>query len=330
MTMKEALSEEEMEALMDGVAAGRVGTASVVPAGQAIPYDLADQDHIVRGQLPVLEMINVRFVRHFENGLTNILRSRIEVSVDSLQTVRLADYIHSLGVPVSLHLVGMKPLSGEAVVVFDPELVFSVVDIFFGGDGNCQDQENARELTPTERRVVQRVLNQILKDMKDAWEPVLPVEFEFHATEASPQYTSIATSREMLVISSFRVELNDGGGEFHIGLPCSMLEPISELLDGGLQRSQAQDRDYWLLALQQKLQEVDVEVRGVFAETELTLREVLGLKAGDVIPLKLPDRVTLQVDDVTLFSGQFGLHKGRNAVKIFTGTSQSSNSTRGR
>ncbi|MGB5305847.1 MAG: flagellar motor switch protein FliM [Gammaproteobacteria bacterium] len=318
MGSEEVISAEEAAALLDGVASGELdGTAQAAP-GEVVPYDLTDQDHIVRGRLPVLDKISARFVRHFQAGLEHLLQRPVEVSMDVLQTVRCADYIHSLGVPVSVNFVHATPLPGEALIIMDPGMVFTVVDIYFGGDGRYQGQMSGREFTPTETRIIQLVLNQILQDLKQAWEPVMPVEFKAVRSEANPQYSSIANSRETLIVCGFRMELDEFACEFHIALPDSMIEPVRDLLDGGLQKSQSDNEVVWLQALQEKLQEAQVDIYGTIAATTVKLRDVFNLKTGDVIPVELPEQVTLQVGEVPLFQGRFGVHEDRNAVKITT------------
>jgi flagellar motor switch protein FliM len=316
MSDNEILSEEEVDALMDGVNTGEVGTAAPVPGGEVLPYDLTDQDHIVRGQLPVLEKINARFVKRLEDGFEQMLQRTIEISEEGLQTVRTTDYIHSLGLPVSLNFISISPLAGEALVVLDPALVFGIVDIYFGGSGRYRNQMIGREFTPTEARVIQLVLNQTLQDLASAWEKVLVVEPHFVRTEADPQYSSLAGSRDMLIISSFRMDFQGSGGEFHIGLPVAMIEPIRDLLDGGQRKNMSANHEQWLQALQQNLQDAEVEIFGRMAETVLTLRDVVGMRPGDIIPLSMPGPVTLHVGDVPLFRGQFGVFREHNAVKV--------------
>lgn len=325
MGSDEVLSEEEAEALLDGVASGEVDGTALAAPGEVIPYDLTDQDRIVRGRLPVLEKINARFVRHIQAGLEHLLQRPVEVSMDGLQTVRCADYIHSLGVPVSVNFVRANPLPGEALVVLDPGMVFTVVDIYFGGNGSYEGQMSGREFTPTETRIIQLVLNQFLQDLKQAWEPVMSVDCKSIRSETNPQYSGIASSRETLIISSFRMELDDCTGEFHIALPDSMIEPVRDLLDGGQQKSQSDNEAVWLQALQEQLQEAHVEIYGTIAETAVTLRDVFNLKSGDIIPVEMPEQVTLQVGDVPLFHGQFGVHEDRNAVKITTCLNETEN-----
>jgi flagellar motor switch protein FliM len=316
MSENEVLSEEEVDALMDGVTSGEVGGDSPPPAGEVIPYDLTDQDHIVRGQLPVLEKINANFIRLLEEGFEQMLQRTVEIEEEGLQTVRTSDYIHSLGLPVSLNFIDVAPLQGEALVVLDPAMVFTIVDIYFGGTGKYRNQMIGRDFTPTENRIIQLVLNQLLQDLGGAWESVMQITPRFIKSESDPQYSVLAGSREMLVISSFRMSLEEVHGEFHIALPASMIEPVRDLLDGGQRKNKSMNQGDWLQALQVNIQEAKVDLSATIARTRLTLRDVVGLQPGDVLTVNLPEQATLQVGDVPVFTGQFGVYHEHNAVRV--------------
>ena len=312
----EVLSAEEKDALMAGVNSGEVGDGSALPSGEAIPYDLTSQDRIVRGRLPVLEKINERLVRQLQHGFEEMLERTVDVSVGKLQTVRACDYIHGLEVPMSLNFVQVEPLPGEALFVFDSCLVYSIVDIYFGGVGLQQGSVKGRDFTPTEIRVTRLALDRLFQGLKDAWEQVHVIDCKYIKSESNPQYSSMATPREMLVVSAFHVGFGDVGGELHVCLPFSMVDPIRGLLDGGRQKSKLDTEKIWLSNLQRKVQEAVVEVRGTIADTEVSLRDVFNLRAGDVIPVTMPEQVTLKVDGVSMFHGRFGVHKGHNAVNV--------------
>ena len=316
VTSGEVLSEEEKDALLAGVKSGEVGGDAAVPSGEAVPYDLTSQDRIVRGRLPVLEKINERFTRQMQGGFEKMLNRPVDVSVGELKTVRISDYIHELDVPASLNFVNVGPLPGEALFVFNPYFVYSIVDIYFGGNCQQQGRVEGRDFTPTESRVTQLVLDRIFQGLKDAWEQVLVIDCKYIKSESNPQFSCMATSREMMVVSSFHVSWGDVGGEFHICFPFSMVDPIRGLLDGGRQKSKLDIEKIWLSNLQRKIQEATVEIHGTIADTEVSLRDVFNLKPGDVIPVLMPEQVTLMVDDVPMFCGRFGVHKGHNAVKV--------------
>ena len=312
----EVLSEEEKDALMAGVKSGEVGGDAELSNGEAVPYDLTSQDRIVRGRLPVLEKINERLTRQMQGGFEKMLNRPVDVSVGELKTVRISDYIHALDVPASLNFVTVGPLPGEALFVFNPYLVYSIVEIYFGGNCQQQGRVEGRDFTPTETRVTQLVLDRIFQGLKDAWEQVLVIDCKYIKSESNPQFSCMATSREMMVVSSFHVSWGEVGGEFHICFPFSMVDPIRALLDGGRQKSKLDIEKIWLSNLQRKIQEATVEIHGTIADTEVSLRDVFNLKPGDVIPVLMPEQVTLMVDDVPVFYGRFGVHKGHNAVKV--------------
>jgi flagellar motor switch protein FliM len=317
MAVNDLLSQEEIDALLHGVSSGDVETDDdALTDGQARQYDFTSQDRIVRGRMPTLEMINERFARYFRISLFNLLRRTGEISVGGVQMLKFAEYVHSLFVPTSLNLVRVKPLRGTALFILDPKLVFIIVDNFFGGDGRYPAKIEGREFTPTEQRVIHMILQQSFRDLKQAWAPVLPVEFEYVSSEVNPHFANIVSPTEVVVVTTFHVELEGGGGDFHVTLPYSMVEPIREILDAGVQSDRTDVDERWVTALREEIKEGEVELSSTLTETEITLREVLNLKAGDVIPIEIPGAVTLRAENIPVFRGRFGVAQGNCAIKI--------------
>lgn len=318
MSVNDLLSQDEIDALLHGVGNGDVETEADnhIEDGVARAYDFTSQDRIVRGRLPTLEMINERFARLFRISLFNMLRRSPEISVGGVQMLKFAEYVHSLFVPTSLNLVKLNPLRGTALFIFDPKLVFIVVDNFFGGDGKFHAKIEGREFTPTELRVVQMMLALCFKDLKEAWTPVLNISFEYINSEVNPQFANIVSPTEVVVITTFHIELEGGGGDFHITLPYSMIEPIRELLDAGVQSDRAETDDRWLHALREEMKEAEIELRCTLAEAEVSLRDLTQIEAGDIIPIELPETVILRTDDIPLLRGHFGTFQGNTALKI--------------
>lgn len=310
------LSQDEIDALLHGVDAGAIEVEPPAEPGEARSYDFASQDKIVRGRLPTLEMINERFARTWRIGLFNLLRRSADLSVRGIDLIRFGEYMHSLQVPNNLNLVKMKPLRGTAIIVFEPRLVFTTVDNFFGGAGKYHTRIEGREFTPTEMRVIQLLLKQTFADLTEAWAPVLPVEFEYVNSEVNPHFANIISPREYIAVSRFHVELEGGGGELHVALPYSMLEPIRELLDAGVQSDRIEKDENWTRALRTQLQDADVEISSALAQRQISLRELSRLKVGDIIPIELPRQLTVEVENMPLFAGEFGTHNGKNAIKI--------------
>ncbi len=318
MSVTDILSQDEIDALLHGVDSGDVDTdgSELASDGTARNYNFSSQDRIVRGRLPTLEMINERFARHFRISLFNMLRRSPEISVSGVQMLKFAEYVHSLFVPTSLNLVRVSPLRGTALFIFDPKLVFIVVDNFFGGEGRFYTRIEGREFTPTEMRVIQMVLQQVFKDLKEAWMPVMPVDFEYINSEVNPQFANIVSPTEVVVVSTFHIELDGGGGDLHVTFPYSMIEPIRDVLDAGMQSDRSDVDERWLVALRDEIREAKVEISSVLTETNISLRDLLKMKAGDVIPVEIPETVMLRAEDIPVFRGRFGVSEGYSAIKI--------------
>ncbi len=317
MSINDLLSQDEIDALLHGVDSGAVDTVEPeLPPGEARPYDFASQDRIIRGRMPTLEMVNERFVRLWRIGLFNLIRRSAEISVRGIELIKFGDYLHSLYVPTNLNLVRFKPLRGTGLIVFEPTLVFAVVDNFFGGDGRYHTRIEGREFTATEMRVIQLMLKQAFTDLREAWSPVMNVDFDYINSEINPHFANIVSPREYVVVCRFHVELESGGGDIHITLPYSMLEPIRELLDDGIQ-SDRNDRDEsWAIMLREQLDTAEVELSSVIARRRMSLRELSRLKVGDILPIDMLKEVPLCVEGIPVFTGEFGIAHDRNAIKI--------------
>ena len=315
--INDLLSQDEIDALLHGVDSGSVDTAEPPPPpGEARNYDFASQDRIIRGRMPTLEMVNERFARLWRIGLFNLIRRSSELSVRGIELIKFSDYMHSLYVPTNLNLIRFKPLRGTGLIVFEPTLVFAIVDNFFGGDGRYPTRIEGREFTATEMRVIQLMLKQTFTDLREAWGPVMNVDFDYINSEINPHFANIVSPRDYVVVSRFHVELDSGGGDIHITLPYSMLEPIRELLDAGIQ-SDRNDRDEsWGITLREQLNTAEVELSSVIARRRMSLRELTKLKVGDILPIDMLREVPVCVEGLPVFTGEFGIANDRNAIKI--------------
>lgn len=313
--MQDLLSQDEIDALLHGVDDGDIDTESDLDPGQVKSYDLTSQDRIVRGRMPTLEMINERFARYTRISMFNLLRRTADVSVGGVQIQKFGEYVHTLYVPTSLNMVKFRPLRGTALIILDARLVFKLVDNFFGGDGRHAKIEG-REFTPTELRVVQMVLNQGFIDLAEAWKAVFPVNFEYIHSEVNPSLANIVSPSEVVVVSTFHIELDGGGGELHITMPYSMIEPIREILDAGLQSDTDEQDERWVRALREDVLNAKVDLECDIARRDITLRDIADLKNGDVIPIDLPDYHVLTANGVPMFRTQLGQHNGNLALKV--------------
>ncbi|MFT6977389.1 flagellar motor switch protein FliM [Shewanella sp. Actino-trap-3] len=313
--MSDLLSQDEIDALLHGV--DDVDDDEIEEnSADAQSYDFSSQDRIVRGRMPTLEIVNERFARHLRISMFNMMRRAAEVSINGVQMLKFGEYVHTLFVPTSLNMVRFSPLKGTALITMEARLVFILVDNFFGGDGRFHAKIEGREFTPTERRIVQLLLKIIFEDYKEAWSPVMDVEFEYLDSEVNPAMANIVSPTEVVVINSFHIEVDGGGGDFHITMPYSMIEPIRELLDAGVQ-SDKQDTDMrWSQALRDEIMDVKVGIDVNVVEHEVTLRDVMGFKAGDIIPIELPEHIMMKIEDLPTYRCKMGKSRDNLAVKI--------------
>ena len=313
--MQDLLSQDEIDALLHGVDDGDISTEDDNDPEGIKSYDLTSQDRIVRGRMPTLEMINERFARYTRISMFNLLRRTADVSVGGIQIQKFGEYVHTLYVPTSLNMVKFRPLRGTALVILDAKLVFKLVDNFFGGDGRHAKIEG-REFTPTELRVVQMVLEQVFIDLREAWKAVKQIEFEYINSEVNPSMANIVSPSEVVVVSTFHVELDGGGGEMHITMPYSMVEPIREILDAGLQ-TDTDDRDErWVNALRQDVLDAQVSLECDIFSREISLRDIVDLKPGDVIPVDKPELHLVTANTIPMFRAELGQCNDHLALKV--------------
>ena len=317
MTMgAEILNQDEIDALLRGVDDGAVPIAPPpeVP-GQVRSFDIATQVRLVRGRMPTLEMINDRFARQFRIGLFNMIRRTAQISVAPVKVQKFSEYIQNLHVPSSLNLMRLNPLRGTALLVLDATLVFTIVDNFFGGNGRYVKIEG-REFTMTEGRIIQMVLRQAFADLAEAWGIVASINLEYLNTEINPHFANIVSPSEIVVVTSFKVELEGGGGELHVTMPYAMIEPIRDQLDSGVQSDRMDRDDGWTQSLREELEEAEVDIVPVLGKSSLSLGRLVDLKPGDVIPCDFDGNVTLYAEGVPVLRGSYGASRGQQAVKV--------------
>jgi flagellar motor switch protein FliM len=309
------LNQDEIDALIHGVDQGAVSTESGPDPGVATGYDFQSQMRIVRGRMPTLEMINERFARLFRSNLYGILRRTPEVAVNPVEMKKFSDYLLTLHVPTSLNMVRIHPLRGTALILLEPRLVFAIVDNFFGGNGRHAKIEG-REFTATESRIIQMVLKNAFADLQEAWSHVVQLRVEYVQSEMNPAFANIVSPSEVVVVTSFHVELEGGGGDVHVTLPYSMIEPLREQLDSGMTSDRVEHDERWAQSMKEEIDDAEVEVSTVLGRAQISLAQLLNLKPGDIVPCDFAGKVTVLAETVPVFRGSFGLSRGMQAVKV--------------
>jgi flagellar motor switch protein FliM len=310
------LSQEEVDALLRGVSGETEEQAPAEDAKAPRLYDIGRQERIVRGRMPTLELINERFARLLRIGLYNFMRKSAEISVGPVRVLKFSEFVRNLVVPTNLNLVQVKPLRGTALMVFEPTLVFQIVDNLFGGDGRFHTRVEGRDFTPTEMRIIQRMLQVVFDEYQKAWKPIFELQFEYVRSEMNTQFANIATPTEVVVATSFSIDLGAGSADFHVCMPYAMLEPIRAVIYSAIQADRSDNDDRWLALLSQQVYGAEVELVANLAHTEVSIGQLMALQSGDVISLDLPDLLRAEIDGVPVLEGRYGVMNGQYALKV--------------
>ncbi|HEY5762760.1 MAG TPA: flagellar motor switch protein FliM, partial [Rhodocyclaceae bacterium] len=249
-------------------------------------------------------------------GLFNYVHRNAEISVGPIRVQKYSEFIRNLVVPTNLNLVSIKPLRGTGLIVFDPNLVFLVVDNMFGGDGRFHSRVEGRDFTMTEQRIIQGMLGVVFSEYQKAWKPVFELQFDYVRSEMNSQFANIATPSEIVVATTFTLEFGGAAADMHICMPYAMVEPIRDMLYSAMQSDQISSDQRWVKMLRNQLKDADVELVTQFTHTTMSLRQILKLKAGDVIPVTLPDTVVTTIDDTPVMECRYGKQNGKLALRV--------------
>ncbi|MBI3903671.1 MAG: flagellar motor switch protein FliM [Nitrosomonadales bacterium] len=327
---KDFLSQDEVDSLLKGVT-GDIDAADQPTEeeeeGSVRPYHLGTQERIVRGRMPTMEIINARFARLFRIAFFNLIRRTADVSVGQIRVQQYSEFIRNLPVPANFNVVQPKPLRGHALFIFDPNLIFLVVDNMFGGDGRFHTRVEGREFTQTEQRIIQKLLAAVFESYGKAWESVYPLEFEYVRSEMNSQFASVTSPNEVVLVSTFDIEFGGIGGAFHVLMPYAMIEPIRELLYSTVQGEHMVTDQRWQRTLSKQVQAADVELTAILGQARITLDQVLKMRNGEIIQLDTGENIVAQVDDVPVIECKYGISNGQYALKVVKMLSTAATST---
>ena len=320
------LSQDEVDALLQGITGeSQKLEADAPPAAGMRDYDLSSQERIVRGRMPTMEVINERFARNIRLGLFNFIRKSPEVAIGGIKVQKYSAFLREIVVPTNFNLVSYKPLRGTGLIVCDPSLVFAVIDALFGGVGKYHTRIEGRDFSHTEQRVILRLVETITHEYKKAWQGIYPLELEYQRSEMQPQFASIASPSEVVVASSFTLEIGDTTGTIHFCVPYSTLEPIRDVLYSTIQGDAVEPDRRWVKLLKQQIQSAEVSLVAELATAPATVEQLMSFKPGDFIELDLNPMIQAKVDGVPVFDAHYGTSNKRYAIKIdrmLTGSDQ--------
>jgi flagellar motor switch protein FliM len=311
------LSQEEVDALLEGVTGESQKLEEEAPqVGGVRNYNLSNQERIVRGRMPTMEIVNERFSRNLRLGLFNLIRRSPEVSVGAVQVQKYSAFLRELVVPTNFNIMAVRPLRGNGLVVCEPALLFGVIDSLYGGNGKFHTRIEGRDFSPTELRVIRRLVDVVAEEYKKAWSGVYPLELVYQRSEMQPQFATIATPSEIVVTTSFTLEIGDITGSLHICIPYATLEPIRDVLYSTAQGDAMEVDRRWVRLLSHEIQAAEVMLVAELAQTEATVEQLLAMQVGDFLELDRTHNVQAKVEGVPLFDCQYGTHNGKYALRI--------------
>ncbi|MBW8271244.1 flagellar motor switch protein FliM [Caldovatus aquaticus] len=270
-------------------------------------------------RLPMLEIIFDRLVRLMSTTLRNFTSDNVEVSIDSITSLRFADYLNSVPLPAMLGVFKAETWDNYGLVVVDSPMIYSVVDVLLGGRrGTAAMRIEGRPYTTIERTLVERLLGVVLADLTAAFEPLSPVVFRFERLEVNPRFAMISRPSNACVLVRLRVEMEDRGGRLEILIPYATLEPVRELLLQQFMGERFGRDSIWETHLAEELRHTEIVLDVVLDEQTMPLGAVLDLRVGDRIALGVPPGapVRLACGSVALFEAQLGRRESRLAVRI--------------
>jgi flagellar motor switch protein FliM len=320
------LSQDEVDALLQGITGeSQKLDAEEVDTSAVRGYDIASQERIVRGRMPTVEIINERFARNIRIGLFNLIRKSPEISIGAIKVQKYSAFLRELVVPTNFNIVSVRPLRGSGLIVCDPTLVFAVIDALFGGAGKYHTRIEGRDFSPTETRIITRIVEVITAEYKKAWQGIYPLELEYQRSEMQPQFANIATPSEIVVATSFTLEIGDTSGTIHFCIPYATLEPIRDLLYSTMQGDAVEPDRRWVNLMKEQIQSAEVELVAELAQAPATVEQLLALKAGDFIELDMRPSLQAKVAGVPVLDCHYGTSNGKYALKVnqlLTGSNQ--------
>jgi flagellar motor switch protein FliM len=316
--MEDILSQDEVDALLKGMGGGDVDSEDDDSSDgtEARSYDFTNQERIVRGRLPALDIINERFARGFQRHFNEMIMASVEVTAGEVKIIKMIDYLRNLFVPTSLNIYRIDPLNGVALFILDSKLIFTAVDIYFGGTGLLPFKIEGREYTPVEMSMVRSILDITTENLAKAWGPVMDIDIEYMHSEMNPKFAGIVDPTDMIVVSQINVRFEGVEGRVDIVMPYAMLEPVRDKLEEGVQNLQGESDNRWSRTLKEEAKNIEIDLSVNLTELQMSMDDLMKMEKGDIIPLDMPKQVTIKAEGISIMRGVLGESNQKKAVKV--------------
>ncbi len=270
-------------------------------------------------RLPMLEIVFDRMIRLMATSLRNFTQDNVEVSLDSIESMRFGEYIDSLTLPTLLNVFKAEEWDNYGLMSMDSSLIYSMVDVLLGGRrGTAAMRIEGRPYTTIELNIVKEMTKLILSDLSTAFDPITSVNFAFDRMETNPRFATISRLSNAVIVAHLRVDMEDRGGKIDMMIPYATLEPVRELLLQMFMGERFGRDTIWENHLMSQLWDTNVEVQAVLKEKEIKLSEMSSWEKGSFLPLEMAptDQVTLFCGDVPLFRGDMGRKEEHIVIKV--------------
>lgn len=327
--MNQVLSQNEVDALLSAV----MDPTSDVPGGgeevtagakapelevSVTPYDLGNQDRVIRGRMMTLDVIYERFIRLFRVSLSTSLRKIASLSIISTDLLKFGEFLNTLPIPSCMGVIRFETLRGSGLIVLESKLVYALVDSYFGGSDRPYTKGDGKEYTRIELSVIEKVIKSAIADLDEAWRPVHTTDISFVRVEVNPQFVGLVPPSDVIISTTFEVELEHASGTIAVVVPYATLEPIKEKLNTGFQPEGDKFEKIWTSQVMDHLSATSLNCRVNLGESDLTVGDLINLNIGDVVPLNrdADGELDLIVENVPKFRCVFGESRGNKAIKV--------------
>ena len=326
--MAQVLSQDEVDALLNAVndgdsdelldgGGGDFGDSDEMDDNiQA--YDLTNQDRVIRGRMPILEIIYERFIRQFRVSLSNSLRKISTISMISTDLLKFGEFVNTLPIPSCMCIMRFNELRGPALLVFESKLAYAIIDSYFGGTDRPFTKIEGKEFTQIELSFMKKVMDMAIADLEEAWAPVHRIDAQYLRTEINPQFVGVVPPSDVIIATTLEVEFEAASGTIMIVVPYSTIEPIKQKLSSSFQTDNDMADSIWTQAMNNHIRETSTCIAVKLGETEMTVGDLVTLERGDIIPLnqEASGEVSVVVEGVEKMKCLIGVYKGNRAVQI--------------
>jgi len=319
--MANVLSQDEVDSLLGGIDEGKIETETEVSESneEATVFDFSNKRYgDPQHRMPALRLVNERFAQLLRTSLSAATRKIIDVNVSAVEATKFGDFARSLPVPTSLNIIRMDPLKGFILLSLESSLAFAFVDTFFGGKMTGPQKVEGRSFTLVERKILDKIVKIILKDLQESWSNIHKGEMKFIRSEMDPQFANIITQNEHIIVNRFIVDFENTSGVLTLSIPYSTIEPIREKLRRRFEGEKSDADNTWKNYIEKNIMELTVSLNCVLDTIRITGKEFLAIKVGDIIPLdrRIDDSVIIEVESIPKFKGSPGTSNNRKAIRI--------------